>query len=462
MIAPLLFLTPRSGKKTVMARTPEPVLPGDEFWTITKNLATSCVDKALVRSKEAGGGFFAALFSGKKASKPEGTESTLPALQLSYDTLARYSIIHPDDVDAKQVREKLRTKPQQPFLEDPRLDRAIGSFVSMAIGDALGAPLEFRAVRYKDDEPILTGFDPEARSGFGMYMGQWTDDASMGACLADSLLWCEGFDPFDTMTRFASWWHLGYNNATRLATKTGHSVGLGGNISMSLDEFMRTGKVFTTAGDKNTSGNGSLMRNAAVPVRYWNDLPQALEVARKQSLLTHQGEEAAECCAALTHFVVNAISNPTATKQQLFEKWQAEFVTENNSVKHLVRSEAEPSGDPNRDWRWKAERFYYSESRASLMPGYVGSYAMDALSMALHCVWKTTSYESAMLMAANRCGDADSVCDITGQIAGAVYGHGAIPLSWLEALRRWDGDEFTIKGFKLFHHRPARVLSSVP
>ncbi len=44
-----------------------------------------------------------------------------------------------------------------------------------------------------------------------------------------------------------------------------------------------------------------------------------------------------------------------------------------------------------------------------------------------------------MLLAANHRGDADSVAAVTGQLAGALYGAGAIPAAWVQAVQRWDG-----------------------
>ena len=46
------------------------------------------------------------------------------------------------------------------------------------------------------------------------------------------------------------------------------------------------------------------MRNAAVPICYHNDINKAMEIAYRQSKLTHQGDEAAECCRLLTYIIV--------------------------------------------------------------------------------------------------------------------------------------------------------------
>lgn len=40
------------------------------------------------------------------------------------------------------------------------------------------------------------------KNRFGLRPGQWTDDFSMGVCLADSLLVSKGFQPLDLRMRF--------------------------------------------------------------------------------------------------------------------------------------------------------------------------------------------------------------------------------------------------------------------
>lgn len=101
----------------------------------------------------------------------------------------------------------------------PTEDRAVGAVLGMAVGDALGAPVEFMAVRHGGAPPSLEGMGQllpgaHARNAFALQVGQWTDDTAMGLCLADSLLACGGnLRPADLMLRFLAWWHAGYNNA---------------------------------------------------------------------------------------------------------------------------------------------------------------------------------------------------------------------------------------------------------
>lgn len=58
------------------------------------------------------------------------------------------------------------------------------------------------------------------------------------------------------------------------------------------------------------------------------------------------------------------------------------------------------------------------------MPGYIGSYCMDGLCMALHTVLFTNSFKEAVAWNADMGGDCDTVGSIAGQMAGALYGVG--------------------------------------
>ena len=53
---------------------------------------------------------------------------------------------------------------------------------------------------------------------------------------------------------------------------------------------------------------------------------------------------------------------------------------------------------------------------------------------AIWAVDTTTSFADALLKAVNLGDDADSVGAVTGQLAGARYGYGAIPEEWLAKL----------------------------
>ena len=94
------------------------------------------------------------------------------------------------------------------------------------------------------------------------------------------------------------------------------------------------------------------------------------------------------------------------------------------------------------------------------MPGYVGSYCMDALSMALHTVWHHKSFKEIALMNANIGGDCDTVGAVAGQIAGAIYGIDDEMLKLYSQMEDCQSGRFEVflKGYKLFNRSPLQHM----
>jgi hypothetical protein len=132
---------------------------------------------------------------------------------------------------------------------DIELSRSIASLVGMAIADSLGHNFEFMDVRdspqqsdsslpplhstcffeYPSSTPGGVFHNPYNK--FRLAPGQWTDDCSMGLCLADSLLTKGDYNGSNLRVWFYNWWVNGLNNAFRLDQDRKGSVGLGGNAS---------------------------------------------------------------------------------------------------------------------------------------------------------------------------------------------------------------------------------------
>ena len=324
---------------------------------------------------------------------------------------------------------------------------SIGSMLGMAIADAMGHRFEFEPVRY--NEITLRDMGKGPGGAFQLLPGQWTDDTSMGLCLADSLIMNKGeYDAHDLMHRFLSWWYCGYNNAFRFDKSRSNSVGLGGQISGSFSNYINNPKKLTIYGDINSSGIGSIMRNGAVPICYHDNIEKGMEIAKLHSYLTHQGNEAAECCRLLTYIITKILNRKGEEKLIDIISNLEKFETPVNSVKCLALSQKE-SEDPNRNWNWKDKDFRYSPKRSESQPGYIGSYAMDGMAMALHVIYYTNTFEDAIIKVVNLRGDSDSVGAVVGQIAGAYYGLENIPPDWIKAVSQWDNYEIPLRGYIL-------------
>ena len=109
-------------------------------------------------------------------------------------------------------------------------DRITGSLIGLAVGDALGAAVEFQR---PGTFPPVTDF---RRGGpHDLEAGTWTDDTSLALCLAESLVERRGFDPRDQLDRYLSWYRSGHLSAT------GHCFDIGGTTRAALHTYERTG-----------------------------------------------------------------------------------------------------------------------------------------------------------------------------------------------------------------------------
>jgi len=379
----------------------------------------------------------------------------------------KYSIFKSTAAKDLRIYEMLNDFKGSAYKDDILVNRAIGSIMAHAIGDSMGSVLEFQACNYSrnvikdfDQSNFNRGHNPDIVNSFGLKVGQYTDDFSMGLCLADSLLCCNGIDCCDLRLRFLRWWLSGYNNAFRFDTErhSHTSVGLGGNIAGSFQEAIEEKKITeaTDNGDTETSGNGSIMRLSPVALYYHYDVDTALDAAARQSRTTHKGTEAADCCRILSFIIIKALHNPNICKEgekgfakKFLDELDIKSVIpklETETAKVLCSSQVEKDfkksqycdGPKDRDWNWKAEHYQFSPTRVLLSPGYIGSYAMDGLAMALHCVYSTNSVGEAVMKASNLGGDADSLAAVTGQMAGAIYGITNINPVWSKHVMQWD------------------------
>lgn len=275
-------------------------------------------------------------------------------------------------------------------------DRALGAFLGLAVGDAIGTTLEF--TERDSGEPVtdLIGGGP-----FDLAPGEWTDDTAMAVALAESLIACGTLDERDLMTRFADWRRDGTYSCT------GACFDVGITTDRAICRFEGSGNPIAGSTDPRSAGNGSLMRLAPV-VLHGLASGSLRDAARRQSATTHG---AAACLAACEHFAA------------LLE--EAILGAGRDAVLAPREVEAEEAVAAVLAGSWRGKR--RSEIRSS---GYV----VHSLEAALWCVAETPTFRGAVLLAANLGDDADTTAAITGQLAGALYGRSGIPPEWLGKL----------------------------
>lgn len=260
-------------------------------------------------------------------------------------------------------------------------DRAIGCFIGLAIGDALGAPVEFKEPG--EFEPI---FDYRAGGAFRLEKGYWTDDTSMALCLADSIIERNEINEIDIILRFCRWYKDGENSSK------GRCFDIGNQTRKVLDIFMKTKEYTKAKNDFFLSGNGCVMRLAPVAVRWYNNQELLTKNSRLQSIITHGATGCLDACEELATLLGSAIRG-----ENVIDGLKEFSILQNNTV-------------PN--------------------TGFI----TDTMIAAKWAVGATNNFEDAVLAAANLGGDADTIAAVAGQIAGSIYGLSSIREDWITGL----------------------------
>src|SRR6185312_2852775 len=87
-------------------------------------------------------------------------------------------------------------------------DRRRGALIGLAVGDALGASVEF-----KSPGSFAPVTDYRKGGPHRLEAGEWTDDTSMALALADSIA-TAGWDLNDQAERYLDWWQTGKYSVT--------------------------------------------------------------------------------------------------------------------------------------------------------------------------------------------------------------------------------------------------------
>ena len=303
------------------------------------------------------------------------------------------------------------------------IERYRGSLLGLAIGDALGAPLEgMPPGSFAPVEDMVGG------GAHGLEPGHWTDDTSMALCLAESLVEKCGFDPVDQLERYLRWFREGY------LSSTGECFGIGNTTRESLLRFEETREPYCGSTDPNKAGNGSIMRLAPVPLFFAQRPEEAIERSAESSWTTHGAENAVDACRYLGALLVGAVSG--AGKDELLSERYCPVSG------YWERKPLVPEIDEVATGSFKRKE----------PPEIRGlGYVVRSLEAALWAFYKSDSFEEGCLLAVNLGDDADTTAAVYSQLAGAFYSEERIPGRWMTELAHRDTIEDLAE--KLFDRR---------
>lgn len=285
-----------------------------------------------------------------------------------------------------------------PMMAEPKslLDRALGAYLGLAIGDALGATVEFMTPREIAYQFARDGGQHRHIIGGGwlkLAPGQVTDDTTMSLALGDALLegWRtgRGYDAALIADEFVAWWR-------------GKPVDCGDTCRRGIRRYLNDGSL-SGVQNEGDGGNGALMRNLPVVIATLGDDDAFERVSLAQARITHHhplSDAAVLGMGRLTRIMLAGGDN------RLIYGYLADWVRDNPKF---------------------AFRPY---------PGRASGYVVDTVQTVLHAFAGSDDFEESMLIAVNRGGDADTTGALVGMLAGARCGAAALPARWLHRLDR--------------------------
>lgn len=306
-------------------------------------------------------------------------------------------------------------------------DRLRGCLIGLAVGDALGAAVEFRApgtfpqiTTYRDGGP------------HNLAKGEWTDDTSMALALADSLK--HGWNLNDQAERYCQWLEEGKYSVN------GWCFDIGATTRQALERFMEC-KDATKSGltDPGASGNGGIMRIAPVAMycatRYLT-LPEctaAYQLGAESSAVTHASEMCKSAAGYMTVVLVDLIQGKSREEAL---KYRPEL-TLHHAIDEVAKGSYRHKNPPSlKEW--------WPDGKPDFIQG--SGFVVRSLEAALWAFWDAQDFKEAVLKAVNLGEDSDTTGAITGQFAGAFWGESGIPADWRQGLARMDMIEDALTG----------------
>jgi ADP-ribosyl-[dinitrogen reductase] hydrolase len=291
------------------------------------------------------------------------------------------------------------------------IGRAEAAYLGLALGDALGATVEFMTPREIRDK---FGVHKEIRGGGWLRLrpGSVTDDTTMSLSLGEAILADGGrVEPLSCAQAFDAWMRA-------------KPVDIGNTVRRNLVAFRRSGEPVAPPSEHD-AGNGAAMRVLPVALATLGRDESAVRAAvRAQSHVTHNNPDS----DAAAEFLVLAVQEGLrgGKLRGVYRRGIEPFVKGHPAFTHRSRRRENPSG-----------------------------WVIETIQAVLQSLLATDSFENCLIDVVNRGGDADTTGAIAGMLAGAIYGREALPARWLKALDPKMREACVVQARRLIELRPA-------
>jgi ADP-ribosyl-[dinitrogen reductase] hydrolase len=273
------------------------------------------------------------------------------------------------------------------LVKPPTLqERALGAYLGLAVGDALGATVEFMLPReiqhhYDIHQEIVGG------GWLKLKPGQVTDDTEMSLAAGRGIIASGGWNTNAVADQFVAW-------------LKSRPVDIGNTCRRGIRRYMADGSL---SGPQNEAdgGNGAAMRNLPVVLATLHDEAAFVRATLEHSHITHH-HPLSDAATLTLGRMIRALLQGQGVK----------------ACREIVN----------------ALLAAYPKFRFDPYPGRASAYVVDTLQTVLYHFFYTDNFEDCLVQTVNRGEDADTTGAIAGMLAGALYGRQGIPSRWLEKL----------------------------
>jgi ADP-ribosyl-[dinitrogen reductase] hydrolase len=285
-------------------------------------------------------------------------------------------------------------------------ERIYGAIIGAAIGDALGAPLEFLPSRPEH----LFVRDMVGGGVLKNKPGGITDDTYMALAIMDMYKVMGTYDQKTIIRNWLNWLDTDPKDVGAWTYKVlkewenTDQYPLRGAYNPAVQTWLSTGS--------NNAGNGSVMRCMPTAVFRLRDEKKMVEETIFLSEDTHPDPRCIYSCLVVNKLIQYGINGKS--KQESFKLIIDEFSSIN---KEFAEEIAEAPYLPWKDWK-------------------NSGYTVDTVKCALAGWLQYDSFEEGLIRVVNRGNDADTVGAVAGSLLGAFHGSKAIPQRWIDKLEK--------------------------
>ncbi len=276
-------------------------------------------------------------------------------------------------------------------MQNPQLtlkDRALGSYIGLAIGDALGATTEFLTPREIEEQH---GVHENICGGGWLKLkaGNVTDDTEMSLALGNSIIAKGRVEAPGVVEAFSDWMR-------------GKPIDIGNTVRRGIIHYRRSGECEVPINEYD-AGNGACMRSLPIALFCCHASDEAMcRASRLQAHTTHNNpvsDAGTETVLRMLIRLFHGADKPTVRE-----------LADRLAVEHPL--------------------YRFDKRRVSNPSGYI----VHTLQVVFQAFFELDDFESIMIDVVNRGGDADTTGAIVGMLAGACYGLRSIPGRWIKKL----------------------------